>query len=431
MKKICTCLILCAVLGWATPARADVVTYWNDVAEQALLLATPARPGPTALLDYATVHVAIHDAIQAIQGRFELYTGEIANGSGSPIAAASTAARDVLISRLPGSAADAFVETKYQEFLAANGLTTADAGVIVGQQAAAQIIEARANDGSFPNPAPTFFGGTNPGDWRPTVFSGTPPVAQSMVAPWLGGVLPFTLKDPAQFLASPPPAHLRSGEYVKAYDEVKSLGVKLGGTALTPDMRTPEQLDTAFFFADNSVTYWQRALRSIATTYLVDIGESARMFALVEMAMADAVITAWNTKLHYNFWRPQTAIQLGDSDGNSRTAGDPDWLPLIPTPNYPDYTSGANSLSGAATTMLANFFGTDKMTFSLTSAFVPPAGYTFVTTRTYDRFSDAADDVVDARVYEGIHFRFADTVARREGKHVANWAFAHFLRPLQ
>jgi hypothetical protein len=151
------------------------------------------------------------------------------------------------------------------------------------------------------------------------------------------------------------------------------------------------------------------------------------MFALVNMAMADALITAWNTKKYWNFWRPQTAIQLGDNDTNPRTDGDPDWLPLITTPNYPDYTSGANNLGGSASTMLGNFFGTDKVTFSLTSTIAQVVNKT----RTYDRFSDAADDIVDARIYEGIHFRFADVVARRQGKHVANWAFAHFLRPIE
>jgi hypothetical protein len=410
----------------AAIAQADVVTYWNDVTAQAIAKAVPARPGPSGLLDYAAVHVAIHDAIQAYQKRFESYAGEIPNASGSAIAAAATAAHDVLISRLPGNAADDFVQAKYDEFLLANGLTTADPGVLVGQAAATNCINARANDGSFPNPAPTFFGGTAPGDWRPTAFAGNPPVAQSMVAPWLGTVVPFTLKDSAQYLANPPPPPLTSGEYVNAYNEVKTLG-GIANTALTTITRTPEQTEIAYFFADNAVLYWNRALRSITDTYLTDIGDSGRMFALVNMAMADAVITSWNNKLYWNFWRPQTAIQLGDNDTNPRTDGDPNWLPLITTPNYPDYTSGANNLGGSASTMLANFFGTDEVTFSLTSTIAQVVQKT----RTYDRFSDAEDDIVEARIYEGIHFRFADTVARRQGTHVANWAFAHFLRPLE
>jgi len=154
------------------------------------------------------------------------------------------------------------------------------------------------------------------------------------------------------------------------------------------------------------------------------------MFALVNVAMADSLIVAWDSKVYFNFWRPITAIRLGDSDGNDRTDGDATWTPFIVTPNYPDYVSGANSLSGSATTMLANFFGTDKYTFSMTSTFVhPTTGQTPQNPRVYSRFSDAADDVVDARIYEGIHFRSADEDARSGGKHIANWAFAHFLRP--
>jgi hypothetical protein len=161
--------------------------------------------------------------------------------------------------------------------------------------------------------------------------------------------------------------------------------------------------------------------------YLTNIGDSARLFALSYMAMADAYITAWDSKTYWNFWRPITAIQEGNNDGNPHTVGDPTWQPLITTPNYPDYTSGANNNSGAVTTMLANFFGTDEVIFSMTSN----TPQVIQKTRTYRRFSDAAEDVVNARVYEGIHFRFADVVARRQGSHVANWAFSHFLRPVR
>jgi hypothetical protein len=191
MRRNLTCVIVGAVLSTAAPAQADVVTYWNDVVTQALTRAVPSRPGPSGQLDFAAVHAAMHDAIQAFQQRYETYAGVIADAAGSPIAAAATAARDVLISRLPGSAADDFVEEKYQEFLAANGLSTSDAGVVVGHQAATNLINARALEGSHPVPAPMFFGGTNPGEWRPTLFAGTPPVAQPMVTAWMGSVLPF------------------------------------------------------------------------------------------------------------------------------------------------------------------------------------------------------------------------------------------------
>jgi hypothetical protein len=141
------------------------------------------------------------------------------------------------------------------------------------------------------------------------------------------------------------------------------------------------------------------------------------------MSAADAIITAWADKRHWNFWRPITAIREGDNDGNAKTDGDPNWLPYLVTPPYSDYTSGANNLTGAMTRTLELMFG-DKTTFTVTST---PAN----TSKTYERFSDMADDVVDVRIYQGIHFRSADQVARRQGTRAADWAFSHFLRPLR
>ena len=410
MKRIS--LIACVLLIWARPAVADVVVDWNVIVAQTLVTGAATRPGPSGLFDYAMVHAAIHDAIQAFERRFEPYCSAIPNASGSPVAAAATAAYEVLADQFPAQAGALLIT--YGAYLTSHGLV-GNAGVTVGHQAAACILNLRSGDGRFPSNPEAFFGGTAPGEWRPTGLSTVP-----MVAPWIGTVVPFTLKDPTQFRASPPPPHLTSGLYARDYNEVKALG------ALVNSDRTPEQTDIGYFFADNAVAYWNRALRPLADAHLSDIGDSARLFALVNIAMADAVITAWDSKRFWHFWRPITAIHEGNADGNPRTEGDATWQPLITTPNYPDYTSGANNLSGATTTMLANFFGTDDVTFSITST-TPQA---IQKTRTYDRFSDAAADIVDARIYEGIHFRFADTVARRQGMHVANWAFSHFLRPI-
>jgi hypothetical protein len=237
-----------------------------------------------------------------------------------------------------------------------------------------------------------------------------------MATPWMATVTPFTLKDSAQLRAAPPPTPLNSGEYVRDYNEVKALG------SINSTQRTQEQTALAVFYAGNFFDLWFRTLQGIAGTNLSGIGDSARLFALSGLATADAVITAWNTKRYWNFWRPITAIREGDNDGNSQTAGDPNWLPFLPTPPYPDYTSGATNVTGAMTRTLERFFG-DKTTFSVTSTPVNQ-------TKTYHRFSDMADDVVDVRIYQGIHFRFADDVARRQGTRAADWAFSHFLRPL-
>jgi hypothetical protein len=359
----------------------------------------------------------MHDAIQGIEGRFQPYCGAIPNAAGSPTAAAATAAHDVLVSLFPTQTGT--LDASYDDYLDGLGLT-GNAGVLVGQQAAVCILNLRAGDGRFPSNAEPFYGGTGPGEWRPTSFLGTPAVPVPMVAPWIATVTPFTLKDSAQFRASPPPPHLTSGKYASDYNEVKALG------GLVSSARSVEQTDIGYFFADNSILLWTRVLRSVSGAYLSNIGDSARLFALVYMAIADAYITSWDSKRHWNFWRPVTAIHEGDRDGNPRTVGDPAWQSLITTPSYPDYTSGANNNSGAVTTMLANFFGTDKVTFSMTSN----TPQVINKTRTYERFSAAAKDVVDARIYTGIHFRFADVVARRQGAHVANWAFSHFLRPV-
>ena len=414
--------LVCGLLWWASPAVADVVVDWNLIASQAVGAAGASRQGPAGLIDIAIVQLAMHDAMQAYQKRFESYGAPIANASGSPVAAVARASRDVLIgiglTTTPGGP----VDTLYANYLAANGLV-GDPGLAVGQQAAAQILALRANnDGRVPANAEQFLGGTGVGEWRPTSFT---PAGQPvpMTGAYIRSILPFTLRDASQFRQEPPP-NLKSGKYADEYNEVKALG------SLTGSSRRPSQTDTALFFADNAIQYWNRALRSIANLDLTDSGDRARMFALVNIAMADSLIASWDSKVHFNLWRPITAIRLGDSDGNDRTVGDGGWTPFIATPNYPDYTSGANNLGGSATTMLANFFGRDRFTFTMTSTFVhPTTGETPQNPRVYSRFSDAANDVVDARIFEGIHFRSADEDARSQGKHIANWAFTHFLRP--
>jgi hypothetical protein len=403
--KLWLVFVLLLVFLAPSAARADVVTDWNAIASQT---AIPVRPGPSAVLDMAIVHAAMHDAIQAFEGRFQSYGGSIPNASGSPVAAAATAAHDVLVARFPSQSGT--LDTLLDNYLNGLGLT-GDAGMAIGHQAAANILSLRAGDGSFPSNPEVFIGGTEPGEWRPTL-----PAFAPMATPWLGAVTPFTLKDATQLRASPPPPSLGSGKYVHDYDEVKALG-SVNSTA-----RTQAQTDLALFYSDNFLALWERTLRGISNTNINSIGDSARLFALANLAAADAIIAAWDGKRFFHFWRPITAIQQGDSDGNPKTAGDATWLPLIPTPPYPEFPSGANNLTGAMTRTLERFFG-DKLTFSVFSTPVNK-------TKTYNRFSDMADDVVNVRIYQGIHFRTADEVARRHGTRVADLAFSHFLRPL-
>jgi len=254
-------LIVCMCLNWAGLARADVVADWNAIATQT---AIPARPGPSAILDLTMVHVAMHDAIQAFQGRFEPYGSPILSASGSPVAAAARAAHDVLVARFPSQSAT--LDALLDNYLNGLGLQ-GDAGLIIGQQAAANILNLRAGDGSFPVNPEVFTGGTGPGEWRPT-----PPAFAPMATPWLGAVTPFTLKDPTQF-RSPPPPSVSSGIYVHDYNEVKALG------SVNSTVRTQAQTDLARFYSDNFLALWERTLRGIADTNINNIGDSARLFA--------------------------------------------------------------------------------------------------------------------------------------------------------
>jgi hypothetical protein len=401
---------LCASLGAAVPALADPVTHWNDITWRAV---TIGRPGPVGFLDAALAHLAIHDAVQAFEGRYEPYKVAIPGATGSPVAAVAAAAHGVLVGLYPGQAAA--LDADLNAFLTANGLH-GNPGLVVGLQAAeALLTEYR--------PAitlPAFTGSTEPGQWRPTPAYLPPPPAPfaPMAFLYLAYTKPFTMLRPSQFRPQPPPP-MTSERYRRDYDEVKALGSDVS-TA-----RTDAQTDLAHFWSENFLTQWNRALRAIVDDHPLPLGDSARLFALANMAAADGTITGWESKRHFNFWRPVTAIQEADTDGNPRTEADPAWHPLVNTPPYQDYTSGANILTGVMTSMLQQFFGTDDFEFVVTSN----APLATTRTRTYLRFSDAAQEVVDARVLLGIHFRFADEEARRQGSRVAHWAFMKFLRP--
>jgi hypothetical protein len=402
-----------AFLLAAHPIQADVIADWNAIAIQSTI--TAARPGATGAIDLAVVHAAMYDAVQAIERRYEPYYVDVPNGTGNSTAAAARAARDVLINRFP-SQADA-INTSYLQYLMTRGIPETDPGVAVGVSAAAGINAMRACDGSFPAVAPPpFIGGTGIGVWRPT-----PPANLPMQTPWLANVLPFLMTRPSQFRADPPPP-MASRQYAKDYAEVKDIG------ALTGSSRTPEQTDLAHFYAGNTLVIWNRALRDVSNSNVTHVAESSRLFALAEMAVADALITSWSDKVYYVFWRPITAIREGDNDGNQSTDGDPAWQSLIVTPPYPDYTSGAVNFATAVTKSMEHFFETDNLTFSVTTTNTAP---TVQDTRTYSRFSDAAEDVVNARVYSGIHFRFADEAARKQARAIALWGYRNYLRPVR
>jgi hypothetical protein len=411
-----------SVIGRAASSEPDAATDWNNIAVQALATANPARPNPIPFLDMAIVQIAVHDAVQAIDRRYEPYHMKLLRGAGgSQEAAAAKAAHDVLVSILPGQAAA--LDTTYHNYFAAHGLNEYDPGVSIGALSAASILALRANDGRLPSPPPPpFTGGTAPGQWRPTpsLLPGAPPSLAPMSASWLATVPPFTLRSGDQFRADPPPA-LGSKQYTRDYNEVQALG------ALNSSTRTPEQTQLARFYSGNLFIVYNQTLRDTAAAYTDTIGDNARLLALGTLAIADSFITSWDGKSHYPFWRPITAIREGANDGNPDTAGDPEWQPLINTPNYPEYTSGANNVAGALSRTLELYFRTDQLSFTVVSA-NPQAS---PNTRTYNRFSDFSWDTVNVRIYQGVHFRTADEVGRKQGRQVAEWVFRHVLQPIK
>ena len=391
-----------------SPAVAGVVTDWNAIALRCTQggPTPPNRPGPPGLLDIAVVQAAVHDAVQAIEGRFEPYHYDNAarRGIGSVAAAAAAASYGVLAGLYtPANACLAGVQDPAVTY-------AGDPGLLAGTEAAQALLPLYRP--AFVLPTDPFVGGTAPGEWRPT------PGVAAAANTWMAKTAPFVLNRASQFRPPPPPP-LSSQAYVRDYEEVRLLGSLASGN------RSVEQTDLARFWSGNPIAMWFATARSIADT-LPDAGGQARLLALTSLAAADSQIAVYDTKAHYNFWRPITAIREGDNDGNPRTAGDPGWTPFVTTPPYADHSSGANNLSGSITTVMALFFGSDEMHLAITS----PIGGLLQNPRHYDRFSDAAADVVEVRILQGIHFRFADELGRDQGRRIGHWVFHKALKPV-
>jgi hypothetical protein len=399
------------VLVWSGPARADVVLDWNGLAAQLIVAPGGAnKVPPLGLVDLAIVHTAIYDAVNAVEGfPFAAYGVEPAvTTPASAEAAAARAGRDVLLALYPSRSAD--IEALYASSLAAIPDGPAEAnGIDVGQQAAAGILALRANDGrnaGTPIVEP-------PG--APGVWIRTPPGFLAPQAPWAGSINPWTLNSSDQFRPEPPP-ELDSDTWVRDYNEVKALGP---GTDST---RTAEQTNIARFWADQPMLQWNRAWRGISTGAGLSVQDNARLFAMLATASSDSLIACWEAKYHYMFWRPVTAIRAGG--GNAALRDDPSWLGLVPTPNHPEYPAAHGCFSGASVETLSYFFRTDDVTFTITSNF---AGVT-TPVRTYSSFSQALQEVADARIYGGMHYRSSTHKGAIMGKQVSHFATRHFFR---
>lgn len=401
--------LLCLTAA-AAPADADVITDWNAVTVSCGQgpPSPPNRVGPPGLIDIAVVQLAVHDAVQAIEGRFETYqyNPPWPRRTDGSIEAAAAAAAYYTLAGMYGSDDPCLAGVTDPALVYVD-----DDGVRVGKEAAAALLPHYRATTALPTDP--FVGGTEPGQWRPT------PGSTQGANTWMGNAPPFALEHSWQFRPGPPPA-LKSFQYLRDYNEVKRLG------SATSTERSEEQTELARFWSINFIAQWYSVVRAIADAHVADIGDKARLLALIAVAAADSQISVYDAKYVYNFWRPITAIQNGDADGNDWTKGDPAWTSFSGNPPYPDWTSGANMLTASITGIMQFYFRTDKFDFTVSST---AAGLAHPT-RQYRRFSQVQQEVVDVRVYQGIHFRTADEEGRRQGIRVAAWTFNTQLRPL-
>jgi hypothetical protein len=415
-------VVIVALISVASPvaARADAVTDWNAIASNAIVT-TAGQPPAVSALSFAIVQGAVYDAVNAIDGGYRPYlVRPAANPWDSEAAAAAAAAYQVLIWLFPGQKPT--LEPIYNSYVA--GLPdlpagSKAAGVAVGEAAAAAMIAARTNDGRGGGPGTLV--GTTPGVWRPTI-----PVFAQDPAPWVGEVRPFLLPN-AELVRSDGPNALTSSAYAEDFNEVKTMGSR------TSAARTPDQTEAAIWWQGNGA-FWNGVTRGISAERGLDIVQNARLFAMEDLAAADGFIGCYKDKYYWKFWRPVTAIREADTDGNPATEADPDWTPLfdpatvqggppLSTPPFPDHPSAHSCASSAIVHSMQDFFDTDKVSFS---AFSIRTG----TTRSFDRLSDALKEVIDARVWGGIHFRTADVQGSVLGKKVAHWERKQYFQPV-
>ena len=420
----------------APPAGADAVTVWNanaGVAATAACLAPLNNPLHESRI-YAMMHVAIHDAVNAIDRRSRPYALDVqAEAGASPDAAVAAASRDVLvalIAQLPLElhtqacidAGVASAEAAYTAALADISDNQAKAqGIAVGQAAAAAILHLRADDGAVG----PFLNFACPQDTEPGEYQCTPGTPFIVFEVW-EHVTPFVLNHSSQFRPGPPYA-VDKNKYTADYNEVKSLG----GDELT-SARTANESEIALFWWESSPLKWNRIARTVSARRGLNLWENARLFGLLNMALADGYVAMVDSKNYYNYWRPITAIQTGDTDGNPDTIGDPTWTSFRPTPPNQDYVSGHSIEGGAGAEVLKQFFGTDEISFEDCGAVLPAGSCSDATPifRSYTSFSQAADENAYSRILIGYHFRKSVEEGTEYGRKIGRRAANLYLRPV-
>jgi hypothetical protein len=395
----------------ATPGAAgNVVVDWNLAALETTA-AAPFNP-PLETRNLAIVHAAMFDAANAVARRFRPCFVEIEPDRTTSIQAAVAAAAHHALAQLYPERSGPLDGALAASLGSITDEVARDAGVVLGQAVATRILEARASDGAEAALTEPYVAGEAPGDWRPT-----PSASRPALAPGWGSVMPFVLSRGSQFRPGPPPS-LDSRRYAREFEEIAEVG------SASSVKRTQEQTDLARFWVATAAQNWNAAARQAAVARRGSVLDDARAFALLNLAGADAFIAAWDAKFAYGQWRPITAIAEADSDGNLDTIADPAWTPLLVTPPFPDYIAGHTTYAGAAAKVLAHAFGRNPhVVMTLTSPTAPGV------TETYTNFDDIARDVVEARVWGGIHWRTSSVRGRSVGARIGRYVVQHALRP--
>jgi hypothetical protein len=400
----------CVMTGPAAARTADPVMEWNDIARQVIVV--PALSAVEQTRAMAIVHVAIHDAVSGITGKYTRYhSTTAAPADASPEAAAIGAAYRALVGIVGETM---FLTTAYTTSIATHGISAGDTSLAYGQAVAEGILMLRQDDGAAQAKFPYLPEGAGlPGVWVPMSDA---PAAQALLPGW-GDVTPWVLRSASQFRPDPPPDRT-SERYARDYNEVYQVGRSTSST------RTGEQTQIALFWRASPTALWNPILRRAIESRDLDISATARIAALFYLAAADASVACWDAKYFYDFWRPEPAIVRGDEDDNPATVGDPGWRPLLGTPPHPDYLSGHTANSGAMATVLGAIFG-DAPGFVIEATSSQAVGVV----RRWQTFSEGLREVIDARVYSGIHFRTSDVAGARLGRQVAQFVMTHALRP--
>ena len=417
-RALAATLVALTVVVFAPPSAAlaqdaKLVSEWNHA-----LFAVGLPGGPAASHSAAILHIAMFEAVNAIERAYTPFRFDIrASRGASTEAAAAQAAHDVLTALFPTHQTD--FDTLLNSQLANLPAGREKQGIAIGQTVAKAVLEWRQNDG-WPAtivPDPTYVLPLTPGNWQPT-----PPAFSFATFTFLPNATPFAIQSSTQFLPPPPPT-LTSDRYARDFNETKTLGLA------TSMVRTPEQTEIALRiaavgFTTSGLEIWFKVAADVARTHNMSLVDTARLFAFVGVAEHDGLQTSVTGKFTYGLWRPVTAIQRADEDGNPATDPDPAWLPLLNTPTYPSYPGNASCLAAASARALQLALGSDEVPFSVTWVGIPP---NTDVTRDYDRFSDLAEEFARSRIYGGIHYQFDSDASQAACPKVAEYAFANYM----